>query len=88
MATKKELEQLSADRTALAGNYLYKNRKAIISWANANGQEGLSFVDKCDAYAHAHGQSDAYTKDVVEFRKVAGKYQQSTYGLNLGDLLA
>lgn len=88
MATKKELEQLSADRTALAGNYLYKNRKAIISWANANGQSGLGFVDKCDAYSHAHGQSAAYKSDVDEFRKVAGKYQQSTYGLSLGDLLA
>lgn len=88
MASKKELDQLTVDRNTLANNYLYKNRKAIISWANANGHEGISFVDKCDAYAHAHGQSDAYTQDVVEFRKVAGKYQQSTYGLNLGDLLA
>lgn len=88
MASKKELDQLTADRTALAGNYLYKNRKAIISWANANGHEGLSFVDKCDAYAHAKGQSASYKNDVDVFRNVAGKYQRSTYGLNLGDLLA
>lgn len=88
MASKKELDQLTVDRNALANNYLYKNRKAIISWANANGQEGLSFVDKCDAYAHAHGQSAAYKDGVDAFRAVAGKYQKSTYGLNLGDLLA
>lgn len=88
MASKKELDQLTVDRSTLANNYLYKNRKAIISWANANGQSGLSFVDKCDAYAHAHGQSDAYKHDVDAFRQVAGQYQKSTYGLNLGDLLA
>lgn len=88
MASKKELDQLTVDRNTLANNYLYKNRKAIISWANANGQSGLSFVDKCDAYAHAHGQSDAYENDVDAFRNVARKYQKITYGLNLGDLLA
>ena len=88
MANKKELDQLTVDRNALANNYLYKNRKAIISWANANGQSGLSFVDKCDAYAHAKGQSASYKNDVDAFCNVAGKYQRSTYGLNLGDLLA
>lgn len=84
---KREMEQLQKDRAALANNYLWKNRKAIVAWANQEGLAGLSFYDKADAYSHKKGQKDRYLADAGAFRAVAGKYQQSVYPLTLGDLL-
>lgn len=87
MASKRATEKLAADRAALAGNYLYKNRKTAVTWANANGQESLSFVNKCDAYAHARGESAAYQKDADAFNAVAVTYYKDPE-LTLADLLA
>lgn len=87
MASKRATEKLAADRAALAGNWIYANRKAIISWANANGQSGLSFVDKCDAYAHATGNKAAYNGAVDAFTAVELTYYKDKE-LTLGDLLA
>ena len=87
MASKRATEKLAKDRASLAGNYLYKNRKTAVTWANANGQESLSFVNKVDAYAHARGESAAYKNDVDAFNAIAATYYKDTE-LNLGDLLA
>lgn len=85
--SKRAQEKLAADRAALAGNYLYKNRKTAVTWANANGQEGLTFVNKCNAYAHARGESAAYKNDVNAFNAVAVTYYKDPE-LTLADLLA
>lgn len=87
MASKRATEKLAKDRAALAGNYLYKNRKTAVAWANANGQESLTFVNKCDAYAHARGERAAYKNDVDAFNAIAATYYKDTE-LTLGDLLA
>ena len=87
MASKRATEKLAADRAALANNWIYANRKAIINWANANGQESLSFKNKADAYAHAMGKKGAYDDAVDAFTKVELTYYKDNE-LNLGDLLA
>ena len=87
MASKRATEKLAADRAALANNWIYVNRKAIINWANANGQEGLSFVNKADAYAHSVGKTDSYKDAADAFNAVAVTYYKDNE-LTLGDLLA
>lgn len=84
--SKRAQEKLAADRAALADNWIFKNRKAIISWANANGQEGLSFVNKADAYAHATTGSNT-GRSADAFNSVAVTYYKDPE-LTLADLLA
>lgn len=87
MASKRATEKLAADRAALANNWIYANRKAIINWANANGHEGLSFVNKADAYAHSVGKTASYKDAADAFNAVAVTYYKDNE-LTLGDLLA
>lgn len=87
MASKRATEKLAADRAALARNWIYANRKAIVSWANANGQESLSFKNKADAYANATGNKAAYNGAVDAFTTVELTYYKDKE-LTLGDLLA
>ena len=87
MASKRAMEKLAEDRAKLAGNWIYANRKAIISWANANGQESLSFKNKADAYASATGNKAAYNGAVDAFTAVELTYYKDKE-LTLGDLLA
>lgn len=84
--SKRAQEKLAADRAFLADNWIFMNRKTIISWANANGHEGLSFVNMADAYCHATTGSNI-GHSANEFNAVAATYYQDPE-LTLADLLA
>lgn len=85
--SKRATEKLAADRSALANNWIFANRKAIISWANANGHGGLTFKNKADAYAHAMGKTAEYQNAVDSFTKVELTYYKDSE-LTLANLLA
>lgn len=87
MASKAAMEKLEADRAALKDNWIFANRKAIINWANENGQDGLTFKNKANAYAHAMGKMDAYNGAVEAFTNVEVTYYKDPE-MTLGDLLA
>lgn len=88
MATRRDREQLAADRAALAGNYLFEKRKEISAWAAANLDPALTYTTRADAYAQAHGETEAYEASVDAFRKIEDKYERSSFPFDLGDLLA
>lgn len=87
MASKRATEKLAADRAALAGNWIYANRKVIVDWAYANGQGSLTFKNKADAYASATGNKAAYKGAVDAFTAVELTYYKDKE-LTIGDLLA
>lgn len=82
------MKDVQKDREALKNNYLFVNRHKAITWANEHDNESLSFVNKCDAYAHFTGETDKYKADADAFNAVAVKYYKNDGSkVTLADLL-